>query len=191
MLAESKYELKKNELFLEISELIQRDGIESLTVRKICKELNISTGSFYHYFPEKGDISRIMFSAIDRYFETEVVHLFTEDETFNLILFAESYGAFAVSNGVDISRNISMAPLKYYDKNYLTEDRIIFKILYDILDRGLDNDEFNFEMSTLEMTRMLMVLLRGYCSDWAKVNGHYDLVEKIGIFIRLFIKSIK
>lgn len=191
MLTESKYDRRKKELFKEISELIQKEGIESLTVRKICKELNISTGSFYHYFPEKGDISRIMFSAIDSYFETEVLHLFTKDESFNLILFAESYGAFAVSNGVDISRDISMAPLKYYDKNYLTEERIIFTILYDILERGLQKGDFTYEISTLEMTRMLMVLLRGYCSDWAKVNGDYDLVEKIGIFIRMFIKSMK
>jgi hypothetical protein len=37
---------------------------------------------------------------------------------------------------------------------------------------------------------MLMVLLRGYSSDWAKRDGNYDLIESLEIFIRLFSKSL-
>ena len=45
-------------------------------------------------------------------------------------------------------------------------------------------------MSVEETSRMIMVLLRGYSSDWAKNEGSYDLVLAIEKFINIFIKSL-
>ena len=83
-----------------------------------------------------------------------------------------------------------MAPLKNNSVNYLDENRKIFKVLKDLLIRGVEKKQFNSSIDPEETARMLMVLLRGYSSDWAKHDGNYDLVSSIEKFIVLFSKSL-
>lgn len=185
-----KFIARKQELFSKITELINTEGYENITVRGICKKLDISTGTFYHYFSEKGDLAWALFADIDEFFSTEVVSKFGEDEIENLKLFCTWYGKYNIRNGVETSRCINMAPLKNNTVNYLDENRSIFKILQDLFDRGVEKKQFATSINPSETARMLMVLLRGYSSDWAKHDGNYDLVSAIENFIILFSRSL-
>lgn len=187
---ESKFDKRRRELFNQISVLIEKEDFSNLTVRYMCKELGISIGTFYHYFPEKGDIAQILFSGIDDYFEHDVSEKFQEDEIQNLILFAESYGQFATDTGVEAAKSISVAPLQYSADAYLNEERSIFQVLLGIIERGVEKNQFKLNQTELEVSRMIMLLLRGYSSDWAKNNGNYDLVAQISKFMNLFTKAL-
>lgn len=187
---ETKFKARKKELYLQITQLISKEGFEKLTIRHICHELGISIGTFYHYFPEKGDIAWILFSDIDKYFSEEVINQFTDYEADNLVTFYREYGNYVVMQGVETCRCISMAPFHNKSRSYLDENRSIFQILLEIIERGVEKKQFRISSSPLEIARMLMVLLRGYSSDWAKREGDYDVVEKIEEFIKLFVKSL-
>lgn len=187
---EKKYIARKQELFSQITDLIKKEGYANLTVRGICNDLGISTGTFYHYFPEKNDLAWILFSDIDDYFNTVVVQKFDENEPENLITYCMEYGRYVIESGVETCRCISVAPLKHINNNYLDESRCLFQILQKILVQGVEKKQFNATLNPIETTRMLMVLLRGYSSDWAKRNGNYDLIESLEAFIRLFSKSL-
>lgn len=67
-----KFAARKHDLFTQITTIIAKEGYANLTVRGICQKLGISTGSFYHYFPEKGDLARVLFSDIDEYMFLDV-----------------------------------------------------------------------------------------------------------------------
>lgn len=188
--SDNKYNTRKQELFAQITELIKEFGYANLTVRGICNSLGISTGTFYHYFPEKGDLALVLFSAIDNYFNTKVTLKFGSNEIENLILFCNEYANFVVRNGVETCRCISIAPLNSKDSNYLDENRNLFQILLNILTQGVEKKQFSDTLNPQATTRMLLVLLRGYSSDWAKRNGNYDLVDALEGFIRLFMKSL-
>lgn len=185
-----KFIARKQELFSKITELINSEGYENITIRGICKKLDISTGTFYHYFSEKGDLAWALFADIDDFFSSEVVSQFGEDEVENLKLFCTYYGKYNIRNGVETSRCINMAPLKNNAVNYLDENRSIFKILQELLVRGVEKNQFNSSVNPCETARMLMVLLRGYSSDWAKHDGNYDLTLAIESFINLFSLSL-
>lgn len=187
---QKKFNLRKQELFTQITDLINTEGYENITVRGLCQKLSISTGTFYHYFPQKGDLVYALFADIDDYFLNEVTRNFTEDETSNLVTFCEHYGIYVIKNGVETCRCISAAPLKNDSPNYLDEERGIFQILEQILSRGEDKKQFYLMQSPKETTRMLMVLLRGYSADWAKREGNYDLIESLHHFILLFRISL-
>ena len=45
------------------SELFSRKGYDNVTIKEIIKELNISTGMLYHYFPSK----KILFESLFKY----------------------------------------------------------------------------------------------------------------------------
>lgn len=186
-----KFLARKQELFAKITELVSKEGYSNLTVRDICSNLGISTGTFYHYFPEKGDIAWILFSDIDNYFNEEVLNKFTDNEPDNLVTFCIEYGRYIIDNGVETCRCISIAPFNKNNSAYLEEERTIFQILLHIIERGESKGQFKLTDTPLEITRMIMVLIRGYSTDWAKRNGSYDIVEKLNIFIQLFLKTLE
>lgn len=185
-----KFVTRKQELLSQITEIITKEGYENLTIRGICKKLEISTGTFYHYFSEKGDLACALFEDIDNYFINDVACQFGEDEAKNLITYCISYGKYIIKNGVETCRCINMAPLQNKDHNYYDEKRGIFQVLQDLLTRGEAKNQFNLPISPEDTARMLMVLLRGYSSDWAKLHGNYDLVKALETFITLFCKSL-
>jgi AcrR family transcriptional regulator len=185
-----KFLARKQELFAKITELVSKEGYSNLTVRDICSNLGISTGTFYHYFPEKGDIAWILFSDIDNYFNEEVLNKLTDHEPDNLVTFCIEYGRYIMDNGVETCRCISIAPFNKNNSAYLEEERTIFQILLHIIERGESKGQFKLTDTPLEITRMIMVLIRGYSTDWAKRNGCYDIVEKLNIFVHLFLKSL-
>ncbi|MDF2951658.1 MAG: hypothetical protein K0S18_1241 [Anaerocolumna sp.] len=185
-----KFLARKQELFAKIRELVSKEGYSNLTVRDICSNLGISTGTFYHYFPEKGDIAWILFSDIDNYFNEVATNKLTDYEPDNLVTFCIEYGNYIVGNGVETCRYISIAPFNKNNHAYLDEGRAIFKILLHIIERGEAKGQFKLNDTPLEITRMIMVLIRGYSSDWAKRNGSYDIVEKLKFFIQLFLMTL-
>jgi AcrR family transcriptional regulator len=187
---ENKFNARKKELYSQITKLISKEGFSNLTVRDICRELGISIGTFYHYFPEKGDIAWILFSDIDKYFSDEVATKFVDYEPDNLITYCMEYGNYVISGGLEICRYISIAPFHNKKHTYLDENRSLFQILLKILMRGVAKEQFHLNQSPLETAKMLMILLRGYSADWAKRDGDYNIVDKIEDFIKLFIKSL-
>jgi AcrR family transcriptional regulator len=192
MKPEMKYIARKQELINQIADLITAEGYSNLTVRDMCNRLNISTGSFYHYFPEKNDLIWILLTDIDEYFNDKVVSEFADNEMDNLITFCRKYGNYVVKRGVETCRSISLAPLKEYSNNYLDENRSIFQILHQIIIRGLEKNQFHFgDITSMDAARMIMIILRGYSTDWAKRNGSYDIEESIQTFIKMFSKSIQ
>ena len=187
---QKKHNLRKQELFAQITDLINAEGYENITVRGLCQKLSISTGTFYHYFPQKGDLICALFADIDDYFINEVTNYFTEEEPKNLETFSEHYGIYVIKNGVETCRCISVAPLRNSASNYLDEERGIFRVLEEILIRGEEKKQFHLTQTPKDTARMLMILLRGYSADWAKREGDYDLVAALHQFITLFRISL-
>lgn len=190
MRTDQKFNARKKELISKVTDLIIKNGYENLTVRGVCHDLGISTGTFYHYFPNKNDLAWILFSDIDNYFDHDVVLIFNENESANLITYCIEYAKYVMKNGVETCRCISIEPLVKLNHTYLDEDRSIFQVLLNIINRGIEKNQFYLEISPLETARMLIILLRGYSSDWAKRNGKYDLEAAIKTFAELFSKSL-
>ena len=60
------HEKYREELLKQAFELFARKGYDSLTMREIAKELDISTGTLYHYFSNKSSIFRQMIELLNR-----------------------------------------------------------------------------------------------------------------------------
>ncbi|MCB1157387.1 MAG: TetR/AcrR family transcriptional regulator [Leptospiraceae bacterium] len=56
----------REELLRNSFELFARKGYDSVSMREIARELNISTGTLYHYFPNKSSIFRQMIELHSR-----------------------------------------------------------------------------------------------------------------------------
>ncbi len=174
-----KKNARRQELLEQIYPMIDQVGYENLTVRGICSSLGISTGTFYHYFPEKADLLLAFFAGIDDFYQQEVLPRFSSDEAANLDRFIHSYGVYCQRVGVGVCRCLTSAPAHDAKHNYLSESRPISRILEDLLVRGQASGQLNCPLPPEQCARMVMISVRGHGSDWAKHNGDYDLVRAL------------
>ncbi|HNR87664.1 MAG TPA: TetR/AcrR family transcriptional regulator [Spirochaetota bacterium] len=105
----------RRELLEKCFSIFTRKGFSGVTMREIAKEIGVSTGTLYHYFPTKESIMEHMFSYVQ---ETNVNAFTTITETLDSVpekldLFVEKwkeFGAFYQSMmllAIDVLRNMS------------------------------------------------------------------------------------
>ncbi|MBM6839491.1 TetR/AcrR family transcriptional regulator, partial [Clostridium saudiense] len=98
---------KRIEIIEAAKKIIDEVGFANVTVRSICKAANISIGTFYHYFNDKGDIVIQLYTSVDEYLkEIEKEKLSAEDELQNIISFSEEYGKFVSDSGLSVAKQI-------------------------------------------------------------------------------------
>ncbi len=182
-----KYETRRSELLEQIRPIIQKYGYENIKVRTLCKELNLSVGSFYHYFPEKNDLAELFYQDMDDYL-TSITY--SEDETSNLLTLVHRYAEKTEMNGVEACQVINLATFKEGASVYLRDERKINRLISTILNQGIKKKQFKEDLNVEEITAMILVILRGYNSDWAKHNGDYKITEKLVQCIQLLMHSI-
>ncbi len=58
------HEKYREKLLYKCFKLVASRGYANITIREIAKKLNVSTGSLYHYFPNKEGMMKNMFELI-------------------------------------------------------------------------------------------------------------------------------
>ena len=183
---------KRRNIIEKATNLMNEVGFESLTVRMICDAANISSGTFYHYFENKTDLIVELFSLIDDYFEENVLDILNdEDELVNIIGFCKGFSEFVTQTGVAKSKLInSMFPV-YSEGGYHEErGRILYRELNAIITRGQEKGQITTEYTVDQLVDMILVMVRGYCFDWARREGAYDLVKYTEDMITLFVRAL-
>ncbi|WP_026893653.1 TetR/AcrR family transcriptional regulator [Clostridiisalibacter paucivorans] len=190
---EKRQSEKRKMIIDKATELMNEVGFERMTVRMICEAANISAGTFYHYFENKSELIIELFGLIDGYFRENVLQrLNHEDEIVNIIKFCEGFAEFVTLTGVPRSKLInSMFPIYSRGGHHEEKGRILYSELNKIISRGQKKGQITTAYSTDKLVDMIIVIIRGYCFDWARREGPYDLVEYTTELIELFVKGLK
>ena len=190
----TRKQIEKRKQIIEATKSIMDEiGFENVTVRGICKAANISIGTFYHYFNDKGDIIIQLYTSVDEYLsEIEREKLSDEDELKNIITFSEEYGRFVADSGLSVAKQIFGAAINTESNQiYRSIERDINRIIFNIIKRAKEKDQINTDFSIEEISNMILINIRGIVFDWCKFRGQYDLVEQIRNSIGIFVRGIK
>ena len=184
---------KRIEIIEAAKKIIDEVGFANVTVRSICKAANISIGTFYHYFNDKGDIVIQLYTSVDEYLkEIEKEKLSAEDELQNLINFSEEYGKFVSDSGLSVAKQIFSSAINTESNQiYRSKERDINRIIFDIVKRAKDKKQINSKFSADEISNMILINIRGIAFDWCKFHGQYDLATQMKNNISIFIKGIR
>ena len=184
---------KRRSIIEKATNLMNEVGFESLTVRMICDAADISSGTFYHYFENKTDLIIELFSLIDDYFEENVLErLSYENELVNIIRFCSGFSEFVMQTGVAKSKLInSMFPVYSKGGHHEERGRILYRELNAIINRGQEKGQITTEYTVDQLVDMILVMVRGYCFDWARREGEYDLVKYTEEMITLFVRGLR
>lgn len=183
---------KRKNIIQKASHLMDEVGFENLTVRMICDVANISPGVFYHYFDSKSDLIVELFSLIDNYFEENVLGRLNDDnELTNIVEFCKGFSEFVVQTGVVKSKFMnSIFPVYSSGGHHAERGRILYRELNLLITRGQEKGQITTKYNPDRLVDMILVILRGYCFDWARREGSYDLVKYTEDMMSLFLCAL-
>ncbi|MBN2158342.1 MAG: TetR/AcrR family transcriptional regulator [Spirochaetes bacterium] len=178
------HEKYRKELADKCMELFGRKGYANVTMREISKELGVSTGLLYHYFPTKEAIFAYM---ADHMSHSDVASVLEQvDESFTIEEKLKVYGKHW-SDNKSYYQSIILLALDFF-RNYHGPDkgRVTREYIQYYIDAMADNLNVPEKLSKFIYTHMIGLM-------------YYDLMlhddasfrEQLGLFLDMFMDCVK
>lgn len=177
----------RNLIYETAMKLMEQDGFERLTISKVAKQAGLSVGAFYHYFSSKDDLLGELFTRGDEFFARRVANNIKGlRATEQLVSYFDHYAEFYMLNGVDIIKSL----YRTQDKLFVKNDRVIVRLVHDIVSRGIAAGELTAEMTADEMVEFLFLGARGLVFKWCVEDGGFPLDEAMHRYINRLLKAL-
>lgn len=168
-------------------ELIEKKGMNNITVEEICKAAGVSVGSFYNCFESKSDILNEIYKVADDYFLNVVAKEIKSGNTNDKIVqFFCFYANYNVHRGIDFTKNL----YNPHNKMFIKKGRHMQAVLHNIVEEGQKQGEIPTDMMSEEIVEYFFIAARGIIYDWCLHDGQYDLVEFTGNYIRRLVNIL-
>ncbi len=189
-----KAQKTKKKLFKTAIKLFAEKGFNNVSMEDIAIQAGTSKGSFYNHFKSKDYVIIEQFMQIDEHY-VKAIKKISKYKTAKekLLAFAKEQQLFAQNElGIDILRVVYSSQLNNdTEKIIVDEKRILYKILYEIVEEGQKSGEFRNDISAKNLTRMIARCMRAVFYDWCVENGSFDMLEDgQWFFSTLVIKGI-
>ena len=168
-------------------ELMEKKGLNNITVEEICKEAGVSIGSFYNCFESKNDILNEIYKVADDYFLSVVAADMKDGSTNDKIIrYFCYYADYNVHRGLEFVKHL------YNPRNtmFIKKGRHMQLILQNIIEVAQKQGEIPDDMPAEEIVEYFFIAVRGIVYDWCLHNGQYDLVEFAKNYVRRLIKTL-
>ncbi len=172
-------------------EMIRTHGFDNITVDDICKQSKAAKGSFYHYFKSKDDIIIEMYRDYDNSYMSTFSELPPTMTSIEKLLFTyKNMGMRAKARGAEYVRQIYKSQIYTGTKYFISEERPLFKVIHETIADGQKNNEIRRDLTTKELTRLILIFSRGVVYDWSLHEGDYDIEEAIEKYFRIILTGI-
>jgi TetR/AcrR family transcriptional regulator, fatty acid metabolism regulator protein len=174
----------KNKIYSTTFELIKSQGLQNVTVEAICRNANVSVGSFYNSYKSKNDILIDIYRRADDYFLNTIEKALQEGSfPDRILLFFDYYAKYNMSNGLDFVK-------KFYsteNKLFIKDGRHMPAVLQNIIEEGQKSGKISTKMTSEKIAEYLFIAARGVCFDWCLHDGQYDLDKLMADYIKNLI----
>lgn len=185
-----KTKTKRRELLHKILDNLPNNDFESITVKMICDAADISVGTFYHYFGDKSGLIPEMFALMDDHVEQVIQpNLKNESALDNYVSFCQGIAAYM--SGMHVSKVKLLYEFVPDFSSEIEEQRPFYQAVRRIIADGQAHGQIRPDLNPDRIAQMTVIILRGYCYDWIRHEGAYDLMEYVDRFSRLFIVSLQ
>lgn len=168
---------EKEKIFHIASKILEENGYENTTIRKICAEANISIGKFYRYFSTKQELFSYFYTDAIEKFNAETLHQLSDLDVYGQIIgFYKWYTQYTADLGLDFvssffcSTNETLNILKYNNEVLNTTDYF--------LEQAIRKGFLLPENQTIhELTCDICVIVKGAIFEWCITEGAFSLPE--------------
>lgn len=165
---------------LRISEaamkLLKNNSYDLIKITDICKEANVSVGTFYHYFESKEMMIKSSYHSID----SLIIEDF-ENKNFNSYIDAivglnNSEATIVASLGCNFTSNSYIQILMDETQYTISPNRLVHLKLIELLKLAASEKEI-IETDVYELSEYINRTARGNIFDWCLKRGTTNLVD--------------
>ena len=154
---------------------------EKMTVRQICKEAGVSTGTFYHFFPGKAELISAHLNTGHQERADNIERLVQQGSAIEkLHVFVKEYAQMNLEAGVEELKSL-LSPTENLQHNR----QPMFDVLKKIIADGQKNGTFVKSAPAVEMTDIAMTYLRGCAYCWCVKEGAFDLGARMQLIVNI------
>jgi len=162
-------------------------GLERTTIQEICKDAEVSIGSFYNHFNSKEDIIYEIFKRADLNFEQFKERDMDKKGIRELILeYMDYYVSFVQTNDIQFTKFFYNTSNHYF----VQEKRPMHEVLKSILrEYDLELNRYYVEDTDMLVDR-LFITSRGVIFHWCLKEGTFDLNEMNRKHIEMVLSAV-
>jgi len=180
-----------NDIYTAAVDVLAAEGFEGLSIRKICKLANVSTGTFYHFYPTKQDLIHRLIDYMENYYKDDVVPYLTGTGLEKLYQISMALIQRMLRRGLDYAKKI----VDFDNNDTLTVDDFrnlyIGKVFYSVAQECVDNGEVKAEYTADDIVMMIKSVCHGVVMNYTNLNGTVDVNNIAEKTLNIFINGIK
>lgn len=189
----------RQKIYESADQLFQKYGFESVSVDSIVEMAGVSKGSFYVYFESKNSLIEALI--------TDFVYKLDLDYKSFISSFAAGMSASdmlitLVEKIADIMTNsIGYNHIKIIYQVQITKtqntdailgyNRDLYKILGDIITRGIQQGEFKTDIYAETIANHFIICIRGLTYEWCVRYPDFDLRNQVVEHFKILLSGIK
>ena len=164
----------KDKIYNSAMNKFTEKGLERTTIQEICRDAEVSIGSFYNHFNSKEDIIYEIFKRADLNFEQFKERNVDKKGIRELILeYMDYYVSFVQTNDIQFTKFFYNTSNHYF----VQEKRPMQEVLKSILrEYDLELNRYYMEDTDMLVDR-LFITSRGVIFHWCLKEGTFDLNE--------------
>ena len=190
---ETRAQVTREKLLKAAIKLVNRDGMKQLTVRNICDEAGLSTGSFYNLFSGKEDlISYYLKYAFTPYREKAMEASEKYNPVERILIIYRAYVVYCKDMGLEfVSGLYASNHNPFFDFLHRdTEDDFIIASVRSYIDEAKEAGLIRKDVDTDESLLRIAAASTGLMFYWCVFEGKIDLEYEVAAAIATYLRSI-
>ena len=190
---ETRAQITREKLLKAAIKLVNRDGMKQLTVRNICDEAGLSTGSFYNLFSGKEDlISYYLKYAFAPYREKALEDSKDYNPIERILIIYRAYVKYCEDMGLEfVSGLYASNHNPFFDFMHRdTKDDFIIASVRQYLQEGIDQGLVRPDVDIDEAMLRIAAASTGLLFYWCVFEGDIDLEYELDAAIETYLLSI-
>ncbi|MDO5335157.1 MAG: TetR/AcrR family transcriptional regulator [Coriobacteriia bacterium] len=190
---ETRAQVTREKLLNAAIDLVSRNGMEALTVRNICDEAGLSTGSFYNLFSGKDELITYY---LKHSFESYKLTAEEEAADYNVVekclLVYRFYVRCCKDAGLEfVSGLYSATNSPFFDfKHRDSEDEIVIDLVGSYLERGKEEGVIREDVDVEEAKLRIAAIVTGLQFYWCVFKGGIDVAYQTDSLLRTYLCTL-
>lgn len=190
---ESREQVTREKLLETAIDLVNQHGMRYLTIRNICDEAGISTGSFYNLFDGKDDLVAYYLRNIFTSYKQEAEELAIGHTSLErIILIYRFYIDCVLETGLEFISGLYSSinnPVFNFLEREAEEELVLGRVRQD-LEEGLAAGEVLDTVNVNEVLLRIAIIITGSIFYWCAFNGRIDLAYQADSMLQDYLHTI-
>jgi AcrR family transcriptional regulator len=178
----------KQKILLTAIDLIKEKGYDSMTLKDICTEANVSKNTFYYYFKSKEDLLLQFYGIpVENVMSNIASILMEENNVEQFWKLIEPLLDFLVENGTEITKHMLYAltnqHIQPFDISGFQQDGA--DIVVKIIERAQSSGEIRNSSDPSLLLKTSQAQFLGIVLVWCAKNGEFDFKNEVRLLIEV------